>query len=113
MTINKGKLTSINGSWGSGLLSLEFWNEDTDKVSKVYGDNAPTIRLLEGICGDVIADGHTFNPKAVVGKEFYWCLDEMGLTLGGLCLVEDANPEAEVAYQKSLKREKVKKLAIA
>lgn len=85
MDLTYGKLKSFGGSWGSGLASLTFVDPDTQKESVVHADNGPLVRFLDGFGEGVIGDGHTVDPRKVARlPTFYWYLDDMGLTLGGL-----------------------------
>jgi hypothetical protein len=77
--MERGKILSIQPS--GGLVIIKVKNED-GKVSTVLGDNGPTVRALNAAYGGVITAGHTFNPRAVVGRSIEYETDDLGLLLG-------------------------------
>jgi len=96
--IQKGKIISFSGSWGSGLATLTIQNED-GTVKHVPCDNGPTVRALHAAFGNVISKNHTMNNKAIQGKEIYYTLDDMGLVLGGFVPLEMASKELIQTYE--------------
>lgn len=88
--MQRGTITGFRGSWGSGLGYLLI-----DDVA-VPCDNAPTVRALDACFGDVIAEGHTVNQEAIIGKEIYYSMDDMGLVLGGFTPVDGPEMEDEI-----------------
>ena len=92
MEIRKGRLIQFQGSWQSGLGSLEIEDSETGAHEFVPCDNGATVRALESAFGDVITDGHTANGNGYKGQEVYWSLDELGLVLEGFTPVKDAPP---------------------
>ena len=93
MEIRKGRLIQFQGSWQSGLGSLEIEDSETGAHELVPCDNGATVRALEDAFGDVITEGHTANGDGYKGQEVYWSLDEFGLVLGGFTPVADAPPD--------------------
>ncbi|MBM4463830.1 MAG: hypothetical protein FJ012_11005 [Chloroflexi bacterium] len=73
--IQRGVINGFRGSWSSGLGYLIV-----DGIP-IPCDNAPTVRALDVCFGDVIAEGHTVNQAAIIGKEVYWSMD--GFVLRG------------------------------
>jgi len=92
--VRKGKIVAFRGSWHSGLGALVIVDSESGIEEAIPCDNAPTVRALEGAFGNVIAGGHTLNPKGGhVGKEIYWSTDDLGLILECFTPVDDAPPE--------------------
>ncbi len=71
-----GTITGINAPPGSGGITIYI-----DDVPYV-GDNGPTVRSLDAIFGDVITEGHGFDPSKVVGKEVKFYATSYGLLEG-------------------------------
>jgi hypothetical protein len=90
--ILKGTITAFGGSWGSGLGFLAI-----DGIG-IPCDNAPTVRALEGAFGDVIAPNHSVNQAAIIGKEIYYSVDDIGV-LDGFTPVDEASEELVEAYE--------------
>ncbi len=85
--MKKATIVNLSGSWGSGIAQLTL--RVGRKKVVVPCENGPTVRALDAIFGDVIAPGHSVNVDAIRGKKVRYCLDDMGLMLGGLAPVED------------------------
>ena len=88
--MHRGTITGFQGTWGSGLGCLLV-----DYV-RVLCENAPTVRALEGAFGDVIAPGHTVNQEAIIGREIYYSMDDLGLVLGGFTPVDEPGWDDEI-----------------
>ena len=74
MSIRKGTLLSLHGSWGSGLAMLTIDEEVSRGATRLVTipcEAGPTSRALRG------AFGGTFS-----GQEVYFSTDENGLLLG-------------------------------
>jgi len=99
MEIRKGRLIQLNGSWGSGLGTLEIEDSETGACEHIPCDNGATVRALEAAFGNVITPVHTANGNGYKGREVYWSYDELGLVLGGFTPVEDAPPEMVEHYK--------------
>jgi hypothetical protein len=98
MTIHKGKIMSLKGSWGSGVAYLEVDCEDGPR--SVPCDNGSTVRALHSLFGNVIGEGHSINNKGGhIGQEVFWSYDDMGLMLGGLTPVIEASEELLSLYE--------------
>ncbi len=96
--LERGTIRGFGGSWGSGIGYLQVEKED-GTVESIPCENSTTVRALEDAFGDVITDGHTANGKGFIGKEIFYCWDEMGLLLGGFTPVEEARPELIEKYE--------------
>lgn len=91
--IYRGVIEAVSGNWMSGLLTMVIGGV------VVPCDNGATVRALDACFGNVIIEGHRFNPDAVIGKEIFWSYDDMGLTLGGFTPVEEASDELLEYYE--------------
>jgi tRNA uridine 5-carbamoylmethylation protein Kti12 len=74
-----GVIKEILHTPGSGGISIVL--EDGQVLR---GDNGSTVRALDDIFGDVITDGHCFDPSGVIGKEIRYGLE----TWGGLAWID-------------------------
>lgn len=81
------EIVTVQGSFGSGMATMVVAREDGCRES-LYADNGPLIRALDSAFGDVIQEGHRFNPQAVAGKKIVYFMDDMGLCLAGFLRVE-------------------------
>ena len=81
VTVHRGIIDGFMGSWMSGLGTLLV------SGSAVHCDNAPTVRALDGCFGNVIAEGHTVNQKAIKGKDIVYSMD--GLILEAFTPTKD------------------------
>ena len=88
--MRRGVIRGFRGSWMSGLGYLLI-----DGVG-VPCENAPTVRALDACFGDVIAPGHTVSQEAIIGREIYYSMDEMGLVLGGFTPVDEPGWDDEI-----------------
>ena len=88
--VRRGTITGFRGSWMSGIGYLLV-----DGVG-VACENAPTVRALDACFGDVIAEGHTVSQEAIIGKEIYYSMDDMGLVLGGFTPVDEPGWDDEI-----------------
>ncbi len=79
--MRRGVITGFSGHWLSGIGYLLVDN------APVPCENAPTVRALDACFGDVIAEGHTVNQEAIIGKEIYWSM--YGFVLGGFTPVDE------------------------
>jgi hypothetical protein len=100
--IRKGTIMGFSGSWGSGLGYLTI-KTDKGSVINVAVENAPTVRSLEDAFGNVIAEGHTVNEKAIKGKEIFYSVADWGV-MEGFTPAEEATPELIAEYEKSKKK---------
>ena len=88
--MRRGTITGFSGHWLSGIGYLLV-----DGVG-VPCENAPTVRALEGAFGDVIAEGHTVDQEAIIGRQIYYSMDDLGLVLGGFTPVDGPEMEDEI-----------------
>jgi len=88
--ILEGEITApgFAGSWLSGLGALYI-----DGVP-VHCENAPTVRALDGCFGNFIAEGHTINNEAIIGKRITYSVDFLGV-LEGFSPIETEGGEKE------------------
>jgi hypothetical protein len=71
-------IRSFRGSWSSGLGHLVV--EDMEgETFFIPCDNAPTIRALDSMFGNVIAPNHSVNQSAIEGKRILYHLDDLGV----------------------------------
>lgn len=80
--MRRGTIQGFAGSWGSGIATLTI--REGDSTVAIPCENAPTVRALAAMFPDVIGDGHCVNVGALEGQEVQFCMDDMGLMLGGL-----------------------------
>ncbi len=101
MTIHKGKIVALHGSWGSGLATLII--DDVDLGTQMIPcENGQTVRSLENAFGDVIGDAHNIKEDGGhIGKEIYYSTD--GFILDGFTPVDDAQAELVELYEKEKK----------
>jgi hypothetical protein len=102
MSIYKGKILRISGSWGSGLALLDMIDERLGRV-RIPCDNGQTVRALDECFGGVIGPGHTINSGAVAGKEIFYAVNEFGI-LALFAPVEGATPELVEEYEAEKKK---------
>jgi hypothetical protein len=74
--MERGTIEGFRGSWMSGLGYLIINGHG------VPCENGATVRALEACFGDVIAEGHTVDSKAVADKEVFYSTDFMGVLEG-------------------------------
>jgi hypothetical protein len=100
MEIMKDRIVALRGSWGSGLATLIM------EGNQVFCENGPTVRAMDACFGNVIGEGHTIDNEkgGHVGREIFYSLDEMGITLGGFTPVEEASDELLAAYEAQFKK---------
>lgn len=77
----KGTILGFYGSWGSGIATLSIKTE-TGEHKNIPCENAPTVRALDAMFGNVIDSGHTLNIDAIKDKKIEYKMDDMGLMLG-------------------------------
>jgi len=93
-------LRGFRGSWGSGLGFLLLDDVDGNR-KEVPCDNGHTVRSLDAMTGGrFIAEGHTVDSSALDGLEVVYVMDDMGLTLGGMGLREDAEENGAEVCEK-------------
>jgi hypothetical protein len=76
MRSQTGTIKGFKGSWDSGIASLTV--EQKDGTKTIYCDNAPTVRALDALFGNVI-DGHSVNLEAILGRKIRYALDESSI----------------------------------
>jgi hypothetical protein len=72
----RGTITGWGSSWLSGLGWLLIDGR------QVACNNTQTVRALDACFGNVITEDHQVNQEAIVGKEIYYGLDDLGLLVG-------------------------------
>ena len=83
-----GKIIGFSGSWGSGIAMLSI--EHDDKTTKDYPcENAEMVRALDDAFGNVIADGHSVDVNAIIGKRIEFEMTDYGIIAGFNKLDED------------------------
>lgn len=96
MTIRKGTIVRMDGSWMSGIGELVIDEQRKGRVERVgvTCENAQTVRSLNACFGNVIGEGHTINNETGghLGKEIFFSVDGIGI-LDGFTPVESAPPE--------------------
>ena len=60
----QGTIQSVDHTPGSGGITLVM-----EDGTRLMGDNGPTIRSLDSMFGNVIGEGHSFNPGSLIGKK--------------------------------------------
>ena len=68
-------IKGLSGTWGSGIAMLAL--QEGDDVLHIPCENAPTVRALDSIFGNVILPGH--RAEVPVGQEIQFALDDSGL----------------------------------
>lgn len=103
MTIERGTIVGLEGSWGSGIahLVLEYEGETV----RVPCDNGPTVRALDSAFPGFITPGHSADNGVIAGQEIYYTYDDMGLMLAGFTPVEEADEAIEAAWAKAHQEE--------
>jgi len=101
MTIFKGTILGLGGTWMSGLAHLQIRDERQGEVV-VHCENGATVRALENCFGNVIGEGHTINNETGghIGKEVYYSTDAFGV-LEGFTPADDAPPEIVRQYEEN------------
>ena len=97
MILYRDKIESFNGSWGSGIATLQF-----QSGRSINCENAPTARALMDVV-DCVAPGHSIDSSKLKGLDIVYAYDEMGLIMGGFNLYDhylwDCNPEIELGSE--------------
>jgi hypothetical protein len=81
--MGRGVIGGFSGSLGSGLGFLVIDGHG------VPCDNGATVRALESAFGDVIAEGHTVDSKALEGKEVFYSVASYGVLEGFTPVMEE------------------------
>jgi len=79
----RATIMGFHGSWGSGIAILSVRLE-SGEPKMISCENAPTVRALEAIFGNVITSNHCVNVDAIKGKKINYKMDDMGLVLGAI-----------------------------
>jgi hypothetical protein len=80
--MKEATIIGFYGSWSSGLATLRVIEDGQEK--DIPCDNAPTVRALDAMFPGFIMPGHVITNAAIRGKKIKYCMDDMGIVLGGL-----------------------------
>jgi len=72
-----GKIKSIRGSFGSGLVFLTL-EDASGNLSTVHGDSGPTCRALDA-CFGCIVPGHQIDNRILENVEIEYEVDDLGI----------------------------------
>jgi len=81
MAHETGTILDFRGSWGSGIATLTVEDSKGQKRT-IQCENAPTVRALDAIFGDVITPSHRVDVEKIIGRKIRYSVDDLGILTG-------------------------------